>query len=103
MVSCADQVCESPLRREGAPRALRGTRSSPLPEEEGMATRTNLLALAVALAGAAALATPRPLHATWLNPVPLSCCRAVGPFGELIRCCSFTGCMININGCTTLT
>jgi hypothetical protein len=67
-----------------------------------MAIRTNLLALAVTLSGAAVLATARPLHATMPPQIVLSCCRAIGPFGELIRCCDFGGCMITIHGCTTL-
>jgi hypothetical protein len=69
-----------------------------------MMNRTNLLAAAITLAGAATLPVPRPLHATWVDPKELlvSCCRASGPFGELMKCCSLSGCMIDQYGCTKL-
>jgi len=69
-----------------------------------MRNRLNLFALAVVAAGGA-LARPAPLAATYFDPRLLlqSCCEATGPFGTTIyRCCTFTGCMVNANGCMPL-
>ena len=70
-----------------------------------MRRRLNLLALAVVAAGGAVLARPASLRATYFDPKLLlqSCCEAKNPFGTLIyRCCSYTGCVVNENGCGPL-
>ena len=69
-----------------------------------MRKRLNLLALAVVAVGAGVLARPARLEATYVDPklVLQSCCEAKGPFGIIYRCCTYTGCFVNANGCAPL-